>query len=52
VSAPTREHSNIRMLTALRALGISQMITGEPVTAHTTFAQALELAVVVQAAVA
>ncbi len=36
------------MLTALRALGISQMIIGEPVMARDTFAQAQELALVVQ----
>jgi len=42
-----RERSDSRMLTALRALGISQMITGEPVTAHATFAQAQQLAQVV-----
>ena len=39
-----RERSDTRMLTALRALGISQMIAGEPVTAHATFAQAQQLA--------
>ncbi|MGH8675757.1 MAG: ATP-binding protein [Burkholderiales bacterium] len=43
-----RERSDSCMLTALRALGISQMITGEPVTAHATFAQAQQLAQVLQ----
>lgn len=35
------------MLTALRTLGISQMITGNPETAHATFTQADELAEIV-----
>jgi predicted ATPase len=43
-----REKSDSRMLTALRALGISQMITGEPVRAHSTFAEAQQLATIVQ----
>lgn len=43
-----RERSDSRMLTALRALGISQMITGEPATAHATFAQAQQLAQMLQ----
>ena len=43
-----REHSESRMLTALRALGISQMITGEPVAAHATFAKAQDLARLIQ----
>ena len=43
-----RENSDSRMLTALRALGISQMITGEPVTAYATFGQAQQLAEIVQ----
>jgi class 3 adenylate cyclase/predicted ATPase len=42
-----REGNDSRMLTGLRALGISKMILGEPVTAHATFRQAEELAVVV-----
>lgn len=43
-----RERSDSRMLTALRALGISQMITGEPETAHATFEEAHQLARIVQ----
>ena len=43
-----RERSDSRMLTALRALGISQMIAGEPATAHATFTQAQQLAQVLQ----
>lgn len=42
-----RERSDSRMLSALRALGISQMITGEPATAHETFEQAQQLAEIV-----
>src|SRR5262249_47331976 len=43
-----REKSDSRMLTALRALGISQMITGEPLTAHATFTKAEQLTTIVQ----
>lgn len=43
-----REGSDSRMLTALRALGISQMITGEPETARATFSQAEQLAQLLQ----
>ena len=43
-----RERSDARMLSALRALGISQMITGEPATAHATFERAQQLAEIVQ----
>jgi len=37
------ERNDGRMLTALRTLGISQMITGEPAAAHETFARAERL---------
>ncbi len=42
-----REHSDRRMLSGLRSLGISQMILGDPVTAHITFTRAQDLAVLV-----
>ena len=35
------------MLSGLRSLGISQMILGDPVTAHSTFTRAEDLAVLV-----
>ena len=41
------ERSDRRMLSGLRSLGISQMILGDPVTAHSTFTRAEELAVLV-----
>lgn len=41
------ERSNRRMLSGLRSLGISQMILGDPVTAHSTFTRAEELAALV-----
>jgi class 3 adenylate cyclase/predicted ATPase len=39
-----REQHDGRALTALRALGISQMITGAPATAHETFTKAEQVA--------
>ena len=42
-----RERSDRRMLSGLRSLGISQMILGDPVTAHSTFTRAEDLAVLV-----
>jgi predicted ATPase len=43
-----REKHEARMLTALRALGISQMITGAPATAHATFTEAQQVARVLE----
>ncbi|QJR14641.1 ATP-binding protein [Usitatibacter palustris] len=43
-----RDRSDGRMLTALRALGIGEMITGELVAANTTFELAEELAIVLR----
>jgi predicted ATPase len=48
VARAQRERHDARMLTAMRALGISQMITGEPATAHATFEQAQQLARVLE----
>ena len=43
-----REHHDGRILTAMRSLGISQMITGGPATAHETFERAQQVARVLE----
>lgn len=48
VERAERDRSDSRLLSGLRALGISRMIIGQPVAAHEVFTQAQELATAIQ----